>query len=114
MARFMERHLYIAQRVTAMILAPLVLVHLGLILFAVRNGLTGAEILARTQGNIGWACFYGLFVIAASVHGPIGLRHVFLEWTPLPKLAIDVITATFAVLLLVLGLRAVAAVTLAA
>ena len=33
----MERNLYIAQRLSAMLLAPLVLVHLLLILYAVRR-----------------------------------------------------------------------------
>jgi fumarate reductase subunit C len=35
--------LYLLQRATALILAPLVLVHLGLILIAVEGGLTAAS-----------------------------------------------------------------------
>lgn len=106
----MERYLFVAQRLTAMLLGPLVLIHLGLILVAVRGGLTGAEILARTEGSAGWAVFYGLFVVAASVHAPIGLRNVLREWTGLGKPAVDVVVIVFGALLLALGLRAVAAV----
>lgn len=106
----MERYLFVAQRLTAMLLGPLVLIHLGLILVAVRGGLTGAEILARTEGSAGWTVFYGLFVVAASVHAPIGLRNVLREWTGLGKPAVDVVVIVFGALLLALGLRAVAAV----
>ncbi len=105
-----ELLLFIAQRVTAMILAPLVIIHLGLILLAVRGSLTGAEILARTQGSIGWALFYVLFVVAASVHAPIGLRNILVEWTRLSKPLINVAVLVFALLLLSVGLRAVVAV----
>ena len=48
----MERRLFLLQRLTAMALAPLVLVHLGLVLVAIRGGLTAGEILARTQGSV--------------------------------------------------------------
>ena len=50
----MTHYLFVLQRLTALIMAPLVLVHLGLIVYAVRDGLTAAEILARTQGHWGW------------------------------------------------------------
>jgi len=106
----MERNLYIAQRLSAMLLAPLVLVHLLLIVYAVRQGLTADAILGRTQGSIGWAVFYGAFVIAAAVHAPIGLRNVLAEWTPLPRRAIDWAMVLFAVVLLAMGARAVVAV----
>src|SRR3546814_5808086 len=51
------------------------------ILIAVEGGLTAGEILARTRGSPGWALFYGLFVLAAAVHAPIGLRNVVQEHT---------------------------------
>ena len=105
-----ERHLFLLQRLSAMLLAPLVLVHLGLILYAVRDGLTTAEILARTQGSLGWAMFYGAFVLAAAVHAPLGLRNILREWTGAsPKVAAGIALA-FAILLAGLGLRAVVAV----
>lgn len=106
----MERRLFLLQRLTAMLLAPLVLVHLGVVLWAIRGGLTAAEILGRTQGSVGWALFYGLFVLAAAVHAPIGLRNVLIEWIRLSRRAADVLSVAFGVLLLVLGLRAVWAV----
>ncbi len=106
----MERNLYIAQRLSAMLLAPLVLVHLLLIIYAVRQGLSADAILGRTQGSIGWAVFYGAFVIAAAVHAPIGLRNVLAEWTPLPRRAIDWSMLLFGVVLLAMGARAVVAV----
>lgn len=106
----MERRLFVAQRLTAMILAPLVIIHLGLIMFAVRGGLTAAEILARTQGSVFWAIFYGLFVLVVAIHAPIGVRKVLQEWTGLEDSTINGFCWIFALLLLVLGFRAVAAV----
>ena len=106
----LERLLFIVQRGTAVVLAPLVLIHLGLILLAVRGSLTGAEILARTQGSIGWTLFYGLFVVMATVHAPIGIRNVLREWTRMKKVTIDSLVVLIAFLLLILGIRAVAAV----
>jgi fumarate reductase subunit C len=106
----MERHLFVLQRLTAMALAPLVLVHLGLMLVAIRGGLTAAEILARTQGSVGWALFYGLFVVTVAVHAPIGLRNVLREWTGLARGTVALLVLGFGLLLLALGLRAVWAV----
>ncbi|NKB61037.1 MAG: succinate dehydrogenase [Gammaproteobacteria bacterium] len=106
----MERYLFLAQRLTAMVLGPLVLIHLGLILYAVEGGLTASEILSRTRGSVGWGAFYGLFVIMAAIHGPIGLRNVLNEWTSLPKTATLIITLGLGLLLLILGARSVVAV----
>ena len=107
-----EAHLYLLQRLSAMLLAPLVLVHLAAIVTAVRGGLSAAEILARTEGSLLWGLFYGLFVVAVAVHAPIGLRNVLREWTPWRSRSLDWAMAAFAALLLVLGLRAVSAVVL--
>ena len=79
----MNVRLYILQRATAAIMAPLVLAHIAVIFYATSRGLSAAEILGRTRGSIGWGLFYGLFVLAAAVHGAIGLRAVASEWTPL-------------------------------
>ncbi|WP_425404514.1 hypothetical protein [Hwanghaeella sp.] len=105
-----EALLYAAQRITAMILAPLVLVHLGLVLYAVADGLTADEILSRTRGNMAWAAFYGLFVLTAAVHAPLGLRNILREWLRLKGGMIDFLLVLFALLLAGLGLRAVMAV----
>lgn len=105
-----EARLYLLQRGSAMLLGPLVLIHLGLILYAVRGGLSAAEILARTEGSAGWAAFYGLFVLAVSVHAPIGLRAVAREWLGWRGRPLDAAAALVGVALLLLGLRAVWAV----
>ena len=107
----LELRLYLLQRLTAAVLAPLALVHLGLILYAVQGGLTAAEILGRTRGSLAWGLFYGLFVLAAAVHAPIGLRAVLREWAGWRGRSLDVAAVAFGLLLLVLGLRAVLAVT---
>jgi fumarate reductase subunit C len=103
--------LYILQRATALVMAPLVLVHLAVIIYATRAGLSAEAILGRTQGSLVWAGFYGLFVVAAAIHGTIGLRTVLAELTGWRGRGLDVAMASFGLLLLVLGLRAVAAVT---
>ena len=84
------------------------------IIYAVRGGLTAGEILARTQGNRCVSRFYLVFVLAAAVHAPIGLRIVLREWAKWRGRSLDVATAGFlGVLLLALGLRAALAVYLA-
>jgi len=93
-----------------MLLAPLVIVHLGLVLYAVRGGLTAGEILGRTQGSTGWALFYGLFVLAVSLHAPIGVRNVLKEWTRWRGQSLDLAMLALAAALMALGLRAVWAV----
>lgn len=105
-----ELWLYVAQRLSAMVLAPLVIVHIGTMIYAIRDGLTAAEILSRTNGSILWACFYGLFVIAAAVHGSIGLRSILREMTAWRSKSLDVAAGAFCLMILVLGFRAVEAV----
>lgn len=105
-----EARLFLLQRLTALALAPLVLVHLGLILYAVRGGLSAEEILGRTQGSVGWALFYGAFVLAAAIHGPIGLRNVLVEWARVPRRVANPAMAALAAALALLGFRAVWAV----
>lgn len=102
--------LYLAQRGTAMVLALAVAVHLGTIIYAVRGGLSASEILARTQGNGAFFAFYIVFVIAAAIHAPIGLRSVLREWTGWRGRSLDIVMIACALTLAVLGLRAAAAV----
>jgi fumarate reductase subunit C len=106
----LQRHFYVAQRATALVLAPLVVIHLVLIMIAVKNGLTADEILSRTRGNVLWAAFYSLFVVAAAIHAPLGVRNVLREWTPLSSRGVDVLCLLLFVFLLFAGLRAVVAV----
>lgn len=110
----MSFRLYRLQRITAAIMAPMVLAHVALIFIASRDGLSAAEILGRTRGSVGWGAFYGLFVIAAALHGAIGLRNVLAEWGPArlagSSRALDGLMWAFGITLAVLGLRAVFAV----
>ena len=106
----MNVRLYVLQRATAAIMVPLIIVHLILIIYATNNGLNAAAILERTRGSIGWALYYGVFVLAASMHAAIGVRTVAAEWLSLAKPAQNRLMWGFGLLLLVLGLRAVAAV----
>jgi fumarate reductase subunit C len=108
----MNARLYVWQRLTAAIMAPLLLAHLAVIFYATRNGLSAADILARTRGSVAWGLFYALFVIAVAVHAPIGLRTILVEWTALSRRACNVAAIASGVLLALLGLRAVAAVVL--
>lgn len=105
------RVLFVAQRYSAMLLAPMVLVHLIVIVLAVRNGLSADEILGRTRDNAIWFWFYLLFVVAASVHAPIGVRNILNEWTSLSARSIAIFCVLLAVVLLGTGMRAVVAVT---
>ena len=71
--------LYMIQRLSALILAPLVLGHLALMIYAVQGGLSAEEILARTRGSLAWGLFYGVFVVAVATHAAIGLRVIASE-----------------------------------
>ncbi len=102
--------LYIAQRVSAIVMAPLVVVHLGVMVYAVQGGLSASEILGRTQGSIGWALFYGLFVIAVAIHAAIGLRVIVFEYLKISGRALDIFTSVIAIVCLLLGMRAIYAV----
>lgn len=99
-----------AQRASAALLALCVLVHLATLIYAVQGGLTAAEILARTRGNLAWLAFYTVFVLAVSVHAPIGLRAVLGEWFGWRGRSRDAALVLFAIALCALGLRAVMAV----
>lgn len=105
-----ETALWIAQRASAAVLAVCVTVHLVTIIYAVRGGLTAAEIFARTRGNVGWLAFYSVFVIAAAVHAPIGLRPVLGEWLKWRGRSCEAFVLLFGLLLALMGMRAVLAV----
>jgi fumarate reductase subunit C len=101
---------YLLQRLSALVMAPLVVTHLALIVYAVRGGLSASEIVARTQGSIGWGTFYTIFVVAAATHATIGVRNVLVEWSPLGSRAAVLLGHALGLLILLLGLRAVYAV----
>lgn len=105
-----EAGLWIAQRASAAVLALCVLVHIVVMIYAVRGGLSAGEILGRTRGNVGWASFYTVFVLAVAVHAPIGLRAIAIEWLGWRGRSLGIFVHAFALLLLAMGLRAVWAV----
>jgi fumarate reductase subunit C len=105
--------LYILQRITALLMAPLVLGHIAVMIYAVQGGLSAGEILGRTQGSLGWFLFYGIFVVAVSIHGAIGLRAVLHEWGGLRGIGLSLAMWIIGGGLFVLGARAVWAVTFA-
>jgi fumarate reductase subunit C len=109
----MSPALYLAQRGTAFVLAFAVTVHLATVIYAVRGGLTAGDILARTHGNGWFLAFYLLFVLAAAIHAPIGLRSVLREWAKWRGRSLDLAMLAFSALLLAFGLRAAFAVYLA-
>ena len=106
-------HLYMAQRLTALIMAPLTIGHLAVMIYAVQDGLSVAEILARTQGSLAWFLFYGSFVVAVSIHAAIGLRVILFEWLGIKGAVLSAISWGLCLLFLGLGGRAVWAVTFA-
>jgi fumarate reductase subunit C len=84
-----------------------VLVHLFTMIYAVRGGLTAAEILGRTQGSVAWLAFYSLFVLAIVVHVPIGLRAVLGEWLGWRGRSRDMALFVLALILASSGMKAV-------
>ena len=98
-----ETRLWIAQRASAALLAIAVSVHLATMIYAVRGGLSAAEIIDRVSGNVGWLIFYLVFVVAVAVHAPIGIRTILMEHSRLSNGTIAVLTVVFALSLLTLG-----------
>lgn len=102
-----EARLWLAQRVSAMVLGLAVVVHLGTIIYAVRGGLSAAEIIERIAGHAGWFGFYTVFVLAVAVHAPIGLRAILGEMTALSPKRVDLLCFVAAAFLAVMGMRTV-------
>jgi fumarate reductase subunit C len=102
----LQAKLWYAQRISAMILGICVSIHLIIIFYAIRGGLTAEEILGRTQGNIAFAIFYEIFVLACFVHTPIGLANI-LEETFSKGFISKTLSSLLAVLILILGTTAV-------
>ncbi len=96
-----------AQRISAMVLALCVIVHLVTMIYAVRSGLSAAEILGRTQGSVAWFAFYSVFVVAVAVHAPIGLRTIISETIDWRGRGLDVLAGVIGLSLAMWGMRAV-------
>jgi len=108
----LDFRLYLAQRLSGLIMAPLVLLHLGVMVYAIQGGLNAEEILSRTRGSAFWGCAYGLFVLTVSIHATIGLRAIAHEWFRVSGRALDWLAVLIGIGLLGLGGRAVYAVVL--
>jgi len=93
--------LYMLQRITALLMAPLVVGHLAVMIYAIQGGLSAAEILGRTQGSLAWFA------------GAIGLRTIAHEWGGLKNTALEAFMWVTGAALFALGARAVWAVTFA-
>jgi fumarate reductase subunit C len=102
----LQAKLWYAQRISAMVLGICVAVHLGMIFYAIRGGLTAQEILGRTEGNVLFAFFYEVFVLACFVHAPIGMANILQETFPKSRLARP-IAWILALLILILGTTAI-------
>ncbi|OIP11600.1 MAG: succinate dehydrogenase [Betaproteobacteria bacterium CG2_30_68_42] len=102
-----QAKLWYWQRISAMVLALCVLGHLAVIIYAVRGGLSAAEILGRTQGNWLLGGFYGLFVLACAVHVPLGLTTIAAEWLGWRGRSADVAAALVSGLIAIMGWRAI-------
>jgi len=103
----MQRRRWCVQRISALVLAGCVLVHLGVMVYAVRGGLSASEILERTQGNWLFGAFYGVFVLGCAAHVPIGVATIADEWFGIRGLKSALVAQLFTWGILILGLRAV-------
>lgn len=102
-----ESLLWLAQRASAAVLAVCVAVHLGTMIYAMRGGLTAAEILGRVRGSAAWEVFYWVFALAVAVHVPLGLRAILREWAGWRGASLEAATAAAALALAAFGIRAV-------
>ena len=102
----LQAKLWYAQRISAMVLGLCVAIHLLIMFYAIRGGLTAGEILGRTQGNWFFAIFYEVFVLACLVHAPIGLANILRENFPRSP-GLSLLPWVLAALILGLGTAAV-------
>ena len=109
----MNVRLYVWQRATAALMAPLVLIHIAVIFYATRQQMTAADILSRTHGSIVWAAYYAVFVAAVSIHASIGVRNVLSEWTPLAERHAGQFAIMLGIVLTLLGAHAIFALVIA-
>ena len=99
--------LWLIHRMTGMLLGFFVIIHLVTMILAIQGGLTAREILERTSGNWLLGIFYGVFAIAAALHGSIGLRTVAQEVIGWRGVSLNAATGFFCLLLIAIGLAAV-------
>lgn len=107
MSASLQVRLWWLQRASAALLAPLVLLHLLLIVYAVHQGLSAQAILGRLHDSLAFGGFYGLFVLACAAHVPVGVARIAEEWLGWRERSSLWLGSLFALLLLAAGLRAV-------
>ncbi len=101
-----ETYLWLAQRISAMVLALCVVVHLATMIMAVQGGLSAEEIISRVGGNKLWLAFYLIFVVSVAIHAPIGLKTILRELTAIPVKRVELLVCVFALIIFALGVRA--------
>jgi len=104
---------YLIQRLSALLMAPFVLGHLAVMIYAIEGGLSVGEILSRTQDSLIWFLFYGSFVLAVSIHAALGLKVILAEWAGISGQANSVISWVIGLGLLIMGGQAIWSVTFA-
>ena len=102
-----QAKLWFWQRASAMVLAVGVLAHLAVMIYAVRGGLSAAEILGRTHGSLWFGTLYTLLVLACAVHVPLGLVTIAQEWLGWRGSRVMIGAGFFSIVIAILGLRAV-------
>ena len=107
----LEARLYVLQRLTAVIMAPMVIGHLATILYATRAELTAESILARVQSSPWLVVFYTAFVVMVAIHAPLGLRKILIEWGRIRMPVANTISLILFLTFLAMGLRGVWALT---
>lgn len=103
----MSLQLFWWQRITALLMAPMIMVHLATIIYATGVELTTEAILQRTQGSVAWAIFYAAFVICAAIHAAIGVCTILVENDKIKESVAAFISASFGIVLLGVGMYAV-------
>lgn len=103
----LEIKLWLIHRLSAMVLGLFVVIHLVTMIVAIQGGLTAEEIMARTQGSYLIGSFYLVFIVAAALHGSIGLRTVAQEVVGWKGPSLNLMTAVFCLLLCVIGFTAI-------
>lgn len=106
-----ETWLYALQRITALVMLPMVVAHLITILYASHVGITAEAILSRSQSSPWLAVFYASFVVAVAIHAPLGLRLILIEWAGVSRPTAGWIAGGLCVVFIALGMRGVWAIT---
>ena len=96
--------IWLLQRLSAFVLAICSITHLITIIIAVKGGLTSAEIIERVGANTEWFIFYSTFIIAASIHAPIGIRTILKETTNASEIMVKILVFSFGLLISGLGM----------